>query len=53
MFNQFINNVNSIGDHVWALVLVALGVVLVATHNKEVGELIVGGGLALFRGHQQ
>ena len=40
-----------VGDHVWAMVLVAGGAVLVAYGFKDTGAMIVGGGLALFKGH--
>jgi hypothetical protein len=57
MFKEIISNcvaaVNTVGDHVWAMLLVGVGALLVAIGHKDVGELIVGGGLALFRGQQK
>lgn len=47
--DRCIAEANSVADHVWAMLLIVIGAVLVACHHKDVGELIVGGGLALFK----
>jgi hypothetical protein len=50
---NFITGINSVADHVWAIVLVALGSILALGGHHDIGQLVVGGGLALFKGQQK
>ena len=52
LMERVIGAVNTVGDHVWAVTMIALGAGLVALGHKDTGELVVGGGLAAFRGQK-
>lgn len=50
MFRKFIDDVNQIDDHVHALLIIGIGGVVAILGPKDIGELLITTGAALWHG---